>query len=277
MSLKQLLHVDSIDGIQNYDPILKIYHCYNTNILINKPISNIKEISLKSLEMPLFFNNIRTANNSNTIHLVVWYYDPIVGYASVSYPIIVTLTEAIYNNINALLSAINTKINTNIATYDGLTASFSVSNNNYITLTTNAYKIQIFQSILINNILGFNTGIYNSSIIQSTNFYSLNVDNYINMYITNLNSGSDTNANGRLLTFKIQLNAVNGQILYLGESNSFTQTISITDPYYVLNSLNIMILDRFGFPINGGNAYFSFTLGITYDKPIEQVKLKRIF
>ena len=277
MSLKTLLHLDSIDGIQNYDPILKIYHCYNTNILINKPISNIKEISLKSLEMPLFFNNIRTANNSNTIHLVVYYYDPLEGYIVVNYPIIVTLTEAIYNNINALLTAINTKINTSIATYDGLTASFSVSNNNYITLTTNAYKIQIFQSILINNILGFTTGIFNSSIITTTNFYCLNIDNYINLYITNLNSGSDTNANGRLLTFKIQLNAVNGQILYLGESNSFTQTISITDPYYVLTSLNIMILDRFGFPINGGNAYFSFTLGITYDKPIDQVKLKRIF
>ena len=57
--LKQLLHLDSIDGIQNYDPILKSYHSYNTNILINKPISNIKEISLKSIEMPLFFNNIR--------------------------------------------------------------------------------------------------------------------------------------------------------------------------------------------------------------------------
>ena len=63
--LKTLIHLDSIDGIQNYDTILKTYHCYNTNILINKPISNIKEISLKSLEMPLFFNNIRSANNSN--------------------------------------------------------------------------------------------------------------------------------------------------------------------------------------------------------------------
>ena len=27
-----------------------------------------------------------------------------------------------------------------------------------------------------------------------------------------------------------------------------------------------MILDRFGFPSNGGNANYSFTLGITYDK-----------
>ena len=55
--IKTLLYFDSIDGIQNYDTILKSYHCYNTNILINKPISNIKEISLKSIEMPLFFNN----------------------------------------------------------------------------------------------------------------------------------------------------------------------------------------------------------------------------
>ena len=102
----------------------------------------------------------------------------------------------------------------------------------------------------------------------------MNVDNYINFYITNLNSGSDTNVNGRLLTFKIPLNAVNGQILYLGESNTFIQTISITDPFYVLNSMNIMVLDRFGFPINGGNAHFSFTLGINYDKQIERLKFR---
>ena len=52
--LKTLIHLDSIDGIHNYDTILKGYHCYNTNININKPIRNIKEISLKSLEMPIF-------------------------------------------------------------------------------------------------------------------------------------------------------------------------------------------------------------------------------
>jgi hypothetical protein len=55
--LKQLLHFDTVDGIQSYDSILKIYHCYNTKLNINKPLTNIKEISLKSLEMPLFFNN----------------------------------------------------------------------------------------------------------------------------------------------------------------------------------------------------------------------------
>ena len=38
-----------------------------------------------------------------------------------------------------------------------------------------------------------------------------------------------------------------------------------------------MVLNRFGFSINGGNAHYSFTLGMTYDKPIEQVKFKSIF
>ena len=128
MSLETLLHLDSIDGIQNYDPKLKIYHCYNTNILFNKPISNIKEISLKLLEMPLFFNNVRNANNSNILTLGFWYNDPILGH-SVNYQVVVSISESIYNNINSLLTAINTIINTNIATYNGLTAEFSVRNN----------------------------------------------------------------------------------------------------------------------------------------------------
>jgi hypothetical protein len=143
-------------------------------------------------------------------------------------------------------------------------------NSNYITITHNCSTLILNRNILTNYILGFYTNTYNFSPITTTNFYCLNVDNYINLYITNLNSGSDTNANGRLLTFKIPLPITNGGILFLGESNTFTQTISITDPHYVLNSLNLMILDRFGFPINGGNSNFSFTLGISYDKPNEK-------
>ena len=45
MSLKTILNFNSIDEIQNYNPILKINHCYNTNILIEKQILNIKELS----------------------------------------------------------------------------------------------------------------------------------------------------------------------------------------------------------------------------------------
>ena len=264
--LKQLLHLESVDGVQNYDPILKSYHTYNTNMKINKPITNIKEISLKSVEFPLFFNNIRSANLSNLFSF---------NFNSSPFnniPINVTITELNYITISSLITALNTAISTAISSYAGFTFVLSVVNTNYIRITTNGTQIILNKCLLINNILGFNTGTYNTSTITTTNFYCLNIDNYINLYITNLNSGSDTNANGRLLTFKIVLPATNGNILYLGENSNFTQTISITDPFYVLSSLNIMILDRFGFPINGGNSNYSFTLGITYDKTIEKIR-----
>ena len=264
--LKQLLHLDSIDGIQNYDPILKTYHCYNTNILINKPISNIKEISLKSIEMPLFFNNIRSANNSN-IFSFEFTFGNIISISC-------SIPESNYISINSLLDALNISIATQLEIYVDVSVVLTSTDNYYITLTHNLSYLKLTKNILTNNILGFKSDTYNTSTITTTNFYCLNIDNYINLYITNLNSGSDTNANGRLLTFKIILPQVNGNILFLGESNTFIQTISITDPYFVLNSLNIIILDRFGFPINGGNANFSFTLGINYEKQIERLKYR---
>ena len=264
--LKQLLHLDSIDGIQNYDPILKTYHCYNTNILINKPISNIKEISLKSIEMPLFFNNIRTANNSN-IFSFEFTFGNIISISC-------SIPESNYISINSLLDALNISIATQLEIYVDVSVVLTSTDNYYITLTHNLSYLKLTKNILTNNILGFKSDTYNTQTITTTNFYCLNIDNYINLYITNLNSRSDTNANGRLLTFKIILPQVNGNILFLGESNTFIQTISITDPYFVLNSLNIIILDRFGFPINGGNANFSFTLGINYEKQIERLKYR---
>ena len=264
--LKQLLHLDSVDGVQNYGPILKSYHSYNCNIKINKPITNIKEISLKSVEFPLFFNNIRSANLSN---LFSFNFD---SSPFNNIPINVTITELNYITISSLITALNTAISTAISSYAGFTFVLSVVNTNYIRITTNGTQIILNKCLLINNILGFNTGTYTGTTITTNNFYCMNIDNYINLYITNLNSGSDTNANGRLLTFKIVLPSTNGQILFLGENSNFTQTISITDSFYVLSSLNIMILDRFGFPINGGNSNYSFTLGITYDIKTEKIK-----
>ena len=90
------------------------------------------------------------------------------------------------------------------------------------------------------------------------------------MYITNLSGADSTNVNGRLLSFKIPLNTVNGNILYYGESSTFIQTISITDPKFILTPMHIMIMDRFGFPIRGSDtSHYSLTLGIVCDNPKE--------
>ena len=120
--LKQLLHLDSVDGVQNYDPILKSYHSYNCNIKINKPITNIKEISLKSVEFPLFFNNIRLSNNSNLFTFNFNY----STFNNIS--ISITISESNYITISSLLTAINSAISSAISTYSGLSFVLSVVN-----------------------------------------------------------------------------------------------------------------------------------------------------
>ena len=178
----------------------------------------------------------------------------------------ITIPEANYTTITALIDTLNASIS-NELTYDGISIVFYTVGDYNISLQHNCYSFTINKSILANNILGFNTGTYTTS-ITTTNFYCLNVDNYLTMYITNLSGADSTNVNGRLLSFKIPLNTVNGNILYYGESSTFFQTISITDPKFILTSMHIMILDRFGFPINGGNAHYSFTLGVNCDKEL---------
>ena len=262
MIIKTLLHFDSIDGDDIFDTILKTSHCYNTRIKINKPLQNIKEITLKSLEMPLFFNNIRNSNSSNLFSIKFNY----STYNNISLGI--TIPEDNYISISDLLYALNSAIASALVSYSGLSIVLSVVNTYYIQITHNCSSLTLNKCILINYMLGFNNNVNSTSPIISTNFYNLNVDNYLTMYITNLSGADSTNVNGRLLSFKIPLNCVNGSVLYYGESSTFIQTISITDPKFVLHQMNIMILDRFGFPINGGNAHYSFTLGINFDKEI---------
>ena len=185
--LKTLLHIDSIDGVMNYDTILKTNHVYNTNIKINQTVTNIKEISLKSMELPLFFNNIRSANNSNLFNFTFSYstFNNIV--------INVIIAEQNYITISSLITAINSAISSAISIYSGLSIVLSVFNTNYIRLTHNCVSLTLGKSLLINNILGFNSATYNN-LITTSNFYSLNIDNYIMLYITNL-SGSEAITN----------------------------------------------------------------------------------
>ena len=144
--LKSLLHIDSLDGVMNYDTILKSYHVYNTNIKINQSVTNIKEISLKSIELPIFFNNIRSSNNFT------------FSYSTFNNIVInVTISELNYINISSLLTAINNSISSTISIYSGLSIVLSVYNTNYIRLTHNCVSLTLGKSLLINNILGFNS------------------------------------------------------------------------------------------------------------------------
>ena len=144
--LKTLLHIDSLDGVMNYDTILKSNHVYNTNIKINQTVTNIKEISLKSIKLPLFFNNIRSSNNSNLFNFIFSYstFNNIV--------INVIIAEQNYITISSLITAINSAISSAISIYSGLSIVLSVFNTNYIRLTHNCISLTLGKSLLINNV-----------------------------------------------------------------------------------------------------------------------------
>ena len=84
-----ILHFDTIDS-------LYIKNCYNTIFRLFNPLRNIKNIYLKSLEMPVVFDNIRSDNTSNIISLKVN-----------NNTISAKLDTKNYTNINTLLSDIN--------------------------------------------------------------------------------------------------------------------------------------------------------------------------
>jgi len=90
--------------------------------------------------------------------------------------------------------------------------------------------------------------------------YQLNIDNFISMYITNVQSAT-TNANNTLCHFKIPLNATNGVVYYIGDGNTFQQFINLTSTA-VIQKIHVCIYDRFGYSLHSGNLDWSFSIGL---------------
>jgi hypothetical protein len=234
-----ILHFDTIDSMY-------IKNCYNTIFRLFNPLRNIKNIYLKSLEMPVVFDNIRSDNTSNIITLKV-------NNAVVN----VNLDTKNYNNINTLLSDINTKL---VATNITLTILNGIVSIN-IPIISN---ITIENSVLINTVLGFpkNTPYTSTNKVTAVSHYTLNYDNYLSLYV-DIPSSNNASSN-KLISFKIPLNALENMVFYLGDNSTFSQSIKISDPNYVLSQFRITVYDRFGYTISQCLDY-TFTLGIEYD------------
>ena len=52
-------------------------------------------------------------------------------------------------------------------------------------------------------------------------------------------------------------------VFYLGDNSTFSQSIKISDPNFVLAQFQITVFDRFGYNISQCLDY-TFTLGIEY-------------
>ena len=259
------LHFDTISSTNNITldqssgvDVFNNKNSYDTTFTISNPLRNVKRIYLKSLEMPISFNNIRLNNGTNAF---TFFLTSNLNVISLIYYII--LDEKNYESIAALLLDINDTIASLLGNYNII---FSTLNNKIIISSTNfsGYKITFQDSRLLTVILGLKASFdypLNNTITAYYN-YLLLYDNYISLYFPDIPTKS-TGYSNKLISFKIPLSAVNGTVYFLQDLNSFNQSIEITDQNFVINKLRVVVYDRFGLLLSNSLDY-SFSLAVSY-------------
>lgn len=233
---------------------------YNCEWSLRIPIEKVKRIWLKSIELPLNFGTIRSSNGSNTITVTT----TATGLGGSTYTI--SLYDKIYTSISTLLSDINSAFATAYPAVNIVFALISngLPNNGFVQISTSSSAIftsgiYIQPGILANTILGFDK-IFDGTINirYAKNSYLLNPDNYINLYLPNLSSG-DMNINGVPSSFKIPLVSTTNTVLFTSSNIAFDQYITVSN-VNVINKVQAVITDRWGFNINSRGLDYSMTL-----------------
>ena len=229
--ISKFIHLESNRSILNDN------NCLDSRFMLNEPMQRIKKITLKSMELPVSFPNIR--ENSTNIFTFI--------FNSISYSIV--LLEKNYTSINELLDNMNARLQTFI----GSTLIFllNTSNQVYIKFTgTLPISFSIIDNNLSRFVLGFRSGLDRiDNNVDGSRFYTainrsnINCDNFITIMISNLNY---TNGHTNQSTFKVPFNAQMNQIFYYNELMNYTQFVSNIDIRQVMMFLNVKILDRFG-------------------------------
>ena len=242
------LHFDTLLGTYNNNSV------YDCTFTLSNPLRNVQRIYLKSIEMPISFNNIRASNSTNVFVITIHGN----GFTT-RRPVLIN--EFNCTTITSLLTTINEQLSTVLPS-----VSFhSVDKYVYLKLTDlpNNTVVNFLPSKLLSVILGFTQLSYTvTNEIKADNSYLLAYDNYLSLYLQDIPVKS-TGYSNQLISYKIPLNAVNGIVYYLQELNSFSQCVEITDKNYILNRLRVVVYDRFGLPITNGLDY-SFSLDVNY-------------
>lgn len=254
--VKETLSFDTRQGSPNYEPNPNIagYHSWNTRVPIAIPVKNVRKLSLKELTMPLSYNRFRPTNGSNVLYIAY------IG-SGYNLQLVVKIPAGNYATGAALASAINTAITSALTPYPGIYIGF------YANTDSNGFTYMGFDcldaagfyqdSFLSKDIMGLKGGYMTSGGDDAIFPLNLNPDLYFNMCITNVNK--TPNANGSLNTFKIPLSVSPFQTLvYQGGSSDVIELDEPAD----FSFLNVVILDRWGFPVYGYNYNFQFVLGI---------------
>jgi hypothetical protein len=232
-------------------------NAFNANFKLKTPLFNIKKIYLKSIEIPIGFNNIRASSKTNIIAVS----NSTNADGTYKSPYSISLPDKTYSNINTLITDINAAF---LALYPTVNIIFAVNSSGYITVSSSTSLTFNLNILVIPTNLSYMLGFRNDSNIMITRLttapavYMLNIDNYINMYISNLSTSHSHNQNGILCHFKIITNCINGTIYYVAENNSYEQCIEINSTIPI-TELNIVFTDRFGYSLNSSGLDYSCT------------------
>ena len=260
---KETHFFDTINAIKNYDIATNnyntYYHTFNVSFPFKFPIINLKSITLKSVEMPIVLTTLRNANNTCAFYIRYTFGGSNSG-------LTVVLTDRKYYTINSLLSLINTRISMAISGIVGLSIVFlsaEAASGFLCVIDHNCTSIELEDTPLTRNILGFT--IFTDS-NYGIDFYAQSpinlfaIDTCIYIKILNLPVMNNNSING--YTFKIPLNNVINGTVYFSDASEH-QTIYFNNTNFVLNKLDVVVVDRLGFNLSGFN-YWTFSLIIDY-------------
>ena len=253
-----ILHFDSYSATYNTSQQYSTYtisnsssssaaNSFNCTWQLPFQLKNVKQIKLKSVEIPIAINSVRANSNTNTFS----YSSDNITFKTIS------LSDANYTDITLLIADLNTKIT---ATYPSDNLTFSLVSSKVRLTSTSITNIYIANTLL-SEMLGFWTGTNTiaTNYTQATLPYILSLDLYLMLYFPNI-STQQKNVSGNNGHFKVPLNSVNGSIYYMSEATSYIQIIDCD--INVLEKLTVCVLDRWGNSLNSNGYDYSMSLEI---------------
>ena len=227
---------------------------FDTRFILNEPLKKMKKITIKSMEIPITFTNIRYGINDTLTFIV----------NNTAYSIVIL--EKNYTTIYDILDALNIQLQT----FNGTTMQFMVNSKNQVYVNFTGTAITMF-SIIETKLSRFMLGFRNNDILASISSscmyiancrYNMSLDNFITILITNLEHSNSHNIGS---TFKISFQSEYGQMYFYNENLTYTQFICDFNKNQVCNDLRVKIMDRFGNQLIS-NIDYSMTLFVEMDK-----------
>ncbi|NBS67851.1 hypothetical protein EBT31_02915 [bacterium] len=227
---------------------------FDITYFLSQGHKRLRSLTLKSIEMPIGFYNIRAPYNTITIDGITYTIlegnytiDSLIG--SINGTIGIAIGQFSVNKMLNRVTFVPTSLNSSIAATSTISVTVPLPNDSSINVPCLGY------------FLGFTDG-QNGTEIVATNSYIINFDNYVSVWIPTLGRSSQENTK---TTFKVPIMVPSGGVQFYQERTTFTQKVDVTDRSILFDRIDLQILDRFGQPMDNNGIDWSFTLEIEAD------------